>query len=106
MDIIASCSYDLVLLDELTFEVEDLQLEGRSLGRGESYSGHALNRIGADAGPGQLSVHGEFNIDDLGAAGAAMGGGSSAGGGGILKDLIDFLEGNVADGGGFGGGLR
>lgn len=38
-----------------------------------------------------------------GAAGAAMGAGSSAGGGGILKDLIDFLEGNVADGGGFGG---
>jgi len=38
-----------------------------------------------------------------GAAGAAMGARSSAGGGGILKDLIDFLEGNVADGGGFGG---
>ena len=38
-----------------------------------------------------------------GAAGAAMGAGGSAGGGGILKDLIDFLEGNVADGGGFGG---
>ena len=38
-----------------------------------------------------------------GAAGAAMGAGSSAAGGGILKDLIDFLEGNVADGGGFGG---
>jgi hypothetical protein len=38
-----------------------------------------------------------------GAAGAAMGAGSSAAGGGILRDLIDFLEGNVADGGGFGG---